>query len=98
MEDSLYCHCCSEPCLLITAFINEGATPMKRVKLDYEPLRAAVARGDSARIEAEARKLRDRHFANLMVRGVTGAWSIIMAIGTRCSGLAQAALRGDPQR
>ncbi len=54
---------------------------MERIKLDYEPLRAAVARGDSAHIEAEARKLRDRHIAKLVACAATAAWSVIAAIG-----------------
>ena len=54
--------------------------PMERSKLDYEPLRAAVARGDSAHIEAEARKLRNQHIAALLVRAATGVVSIIITI------------------
>ncbi len=54
---------------------------MERIKLDYEPLRAAVARGDRAHIEAEARKLRDRHIADLVVRAATGIWSVVTAKG-----------------
>jgi hypothetical protein len=56
---------------------------MERIKLDYEPLRAAVARRDRARIEAEARKLRDQHLAGLMVRAACDAWSAITLIGRR---------------
>jgi hypothetical protein len=56
---------------------------MERVKLDYEPLSAAVARGDLAYIEAEARKLRDQHLADLVVRGASDTWSVIMLIGRR---------------
>jgi hypothetical protein len=56
---------------------------MERIKLDYEPLRAAVAQGDRAHIEAQARKLRDQHIADLVVRAATGAWSVIMVIGRR---------------
>ena len=56
---------------------------MERIKLDYEPLRAAVARRDRARIEAEARKLRDHHLADLMVRAASDAWSVMVLIGRR---------------
>ena len=56
---------------------------MERIKLDYEPLRAAVAQGDLARIEAQARKLRDQYIAKLAGRAATGAWSVIMVIGCR---------------
>jgi hypothetical protein len=56
---------------------------VERVKLDYEPLRAAAARGDQAHIEAEARKLRDQHLANLVVRAASDTWSVIMLIGRR---------------
>ena len=56
---------------------------MERIKLDYEPLRAAVARGDRAHIEAEARKLRDQHLADLVVRATSDAWSVIMLMGRR---------------
>src|SRR6266542_6240529 len=56
---------------------------MERIRLDYEPLRAAVARGDRAHIEAQARKLRDQHLADLVVRAAAGAWSVIVAIGRR---------------
>jgi hypothetical protein len=56
---------------------------MERIKPDYEPLRAAVARGDRARIEAEARKLRDRHLADLVVRAASDTWSVIVLIGRR---------------
>ena len=54
---------------------------MELIKLDYEPLRVAVARGDQAHVEVEARKLRDQHIADLVVRAATGVWSVIMAIG-----------------
>ena len=54
---------------------------MERIKLDYEPLRAAVARADQPHVEAEARKLRNRHIANLMIRAGTGAWSVVITIG-----------------
>jgi hypothetical protein len=54
---------------------------MERIKPDYEPLRVAIARGDSARIEAEARKLRDREIAKLVARTATAAWSVVKAIG-----------------
>jgi len=54
---------------------------MERIKLDYEPLRAAVAHGEQAHVEAEARKLRDQHIADLAVRAATGIWSVIMASG-----------------
>lgn len=56
---------------------------MERVKLDYEPLKAAVARRDRAHIEAEARKLRDQHLANLVVRAASDTRSVIMLIGRR---------------
>jgi hypothetical protein len=56
---------------------------MERVKLDYERLRAAVARGDRAHIEVEARKLRDQHLAALVIRAASDAWSVIMLIGRR---------------
>jgi len=55
---------------------------MEPIKLNYELLRAAVARGDRAHIEALARKLRDQHIAHLLQRAATGAWSVIItAIG-----------------
>jgi len=54
---------------------------MAQIKLDYEPLRAAVARGDSAYIEVEARNLRDQHIAELLVRAANRARSVIMGIG-----------------
>jgi hypothetical protein len=54
---------------------------MERIKPDYEPLRAAIARGDSALIEVEARKLRDQEIAKLIARTATAAWSVITAIG-----------------
>jgi len=60
---------------------------MEPIKLNYEPLRAAVARGDQAHIEAHARKLRDQHIAYLILRAATRAWSVISAI--RRGGLAR---------
>ena len=54
---------------------------MELIKLNYEPLRDAVARGDRAHIETLARKLRDQHIAYLVHRAATGAWSVITAIG-----------------
>ena len=54
---------------------------MEPIKLNYEPLRAAVARGDQAHIETHARKLRDQHIAHLILRAATRARSVIMAIG-----------------
>ena len=54
---------------------------MERIKLDYAPLRAAAARGDRAHIEAQARKLRDQHIANVVVHAATIARSVIMALG-----------------
>ena len=54
---------------------------MEPINLDYGPLRAAVARGDQARIEALARNLRDQHIAHLVARAASGAWSAVMAIG-----------------
>jgi len=54
---------------------------MERIKLDYEPLRAAVARRDLAHIEGEAHRLRDRHMASLVARAATAASSVITAIG-----------------
>jgi hypothetical protein len=56
---------------------------MERIKLDYERLRAAVARGDRAHIEVEARKLRDQHLAHLVIRAASDAWSVIMLVGRR---------------
>ena len=58
---------------------------MEPIKLNYELLRAAVARGDRAHIEALARKLRDQHIAHLLQRAATGAWSVITAIGRAVS-------------
>jgi hypothetical protein len=54
---------------------------MERIKPDYEPLRAAIARDDLAHIEVEARKLRDREIAKLVARTAAAAWSVIRAIG-----------------
>jgi hypothetical protein len=54
---------------------------MERTNLDYEPLRAAIARGDSACIEVEARKLRDQQMAKLVHRAAAAAWSAIIAVG-----------------
>jgi hypothetical protein len=54
---------------------------MERIESDYEPLRAAIARGDSAHIEVEARKLRDREIAKLVAGTATAAWSVIRTIG-----------------
>ena len=54
---------------------------MEPLKLNYEPLKAAVARGDQAHIEVQARKLRDQHIAHLILRAATRARSVIMAIG-----------------
>ena len=54
---------------------------MERIKLDYEPLRAAIARGDSLQIEVEARRLRDQEMAKLIHRAAAAAWSLIVAIG-----------------
>ena len=54
---------------------------MELIKLNYEPLRDAVARGVRAHIETLARKLRDQHIAYLVHRAATGAWSVITAIG-----------------
>jgi len=54
---------------------------MERIKPDYEPLRAAIARDDLAHIEVEARKLRDREIAKLVGITATAAWSVIRAIG-----------------
>jgi hypothetical protein len=56
---------------------------MERIKLDCERLRAAVARGDRAHIEVEARKLRDQHLADFVIRAASDAWSVIMLIGRR---------------
>jgi hypothetical protein len=47
------------------------------LELDYEPVRAAIARGDLAAVEAHARKLRDEHFANLVRRAATSTYSCI---------------------
>jgi hypothetical protein len=41
------------------------------LKLDYEPVMAAIARGDLAAVEAHARKLRDEHIAKLVRRAAT---------------------------
>jgi hypothetical protein len=46
-------------------------------KLDYEPVRAAIARGDMAAVEVHARKLRDKHFAELVRRTANTARSYI---------------------
>ena len=54
---------------------------MEPIKLNYEHLRAAVARGDRAHVETLARKLRDQHIAYLVHRAATGAWSVITEIG-----------------
>jgi hypothetical protein len=54
---------------------------MERIELDYEPLRAAIARGDSLHIEVEARRLRDQEVAKLVHRAAAAAWSVISAIG-----------------
>jgi len=54
---------------------------MERIKLDYKPLRAAVARRDRAHVEVEARKLRDQHLANLVIHGASDVWSVIMLVG-----------------
>jgi hypothetical protein len=56
---------------------------MERIKLDYEPLRAAAARGDRAHIEAQARKLRDQHIANVVVHAAISSRSVIMVFGRR---------------
>ena len=69
---------------------------MERIKMDYEPLRAAVARRDLAHIEAEARKLRDRHIATYVSRAATAAWSVIMAIGRGVLALRQHLYRVAP--
>ena len=58
---------------------------MEPIKLNYELLRAAVARGDRAQIETLARKLRDQHIARLVQRAAIGAWSVITAIGRAVS-------------
>ena len=49
-------------------------------RYDYEPLRAAARRGDRARVEVEARKLRDQHVADLVVRAATGIRSASAAL------------------
>jgi hypothetical protein len=54
---------------------------MEPIKLDYGPLRAAITRADQAYVLAAARKLRNQHIANLLIRAATGARSVIMAIG-----------------
>lgn len=54
---------------------------MERIELDYERLRAAIARGDSAHIEVEARRLRDQEIAKLIARTATAARSAVKAIG-----------------
>jgi len=47
------------------------------LKLNYEPVRAAIARGDVAAVEAHARKLRDEHLAKLVRRAAASTRSYI---------------------
>ena len=54
---------------------------MESLELDYEPLRAAIARGDVAQIEAHARKLRDKHIADFVRNAAISCWTAIAAIG-----------------
>jgi hypothetical protein len=54
---------------------------MERIKLNYEPLNAAIGRGDTLHIEVEARKLRDEEVAKLVHRAAAAAWSAIIGIG-----------------
>jgi len=54
---------------------------MEPLNLDYGPLRAAIARGDVASIEAHARKLRDRQIADLVRNAAIGCRTAIAAIG-----------------
>ena len=54
---------------------------MEPIKVNYEPLKAAVARGDQALIEAHARKLRDQYIAYLILRAAARARSVLMVIG-----------------
>ncbi len=54
---------------------------MERIELDYKRLNSAIARGDSAHIEVEARRLRDREIAKLVARTATAACLVIKAIG-----------------
>ena len=54
---------------------------MERIKLDYEPLRAATARCDRAHIEVQAQKLRDRHMANVVAHAANSASFLIKALG-----------------
>ena len=48
---------------------------------DYGPLKAAIARGDVASIEAHARKLRDKHIADFVRNAAIGCRTAIAAIG-----------------
>jgi hypothetical protein len=54
---------------------------MERINADYERLSAAIARGDSAHIEVEARKLRDQEIAKRVHRAAAAAWSVMIKIG-----------------
>ena len=56
---------------------------MEPLNLDYGPLRAAIARGDVASIEAHARKLRDKHIADFVRNAAIGCRTVIAAIGRR---------------
>jgi hypothetical protein len=68
---------------------------MERIKLDYEPLSAAVARCDQAHIEVEARKLRDRHIAHFAVRSAASVPSAVRAIGRGFLAQGKHSLRGS---
>src|ERR1700674_5705749 len=61
----LYCHCCNASCFIVTALLLRSK-PMERIKLDYEPLRAATARCDRAHIEAQAQKFGARNMTNVV--------------------------------
>ena len=50
---------------------------MQPLNPDYGPVRAAIARGDLAAVEAQARKLRDEHIAKLVRRAATRTRSYI---------------------
>ena len=61
--------------------IDKKEQVMEPIKLNYEPLKAAIGRGDQAHIEAYARKLRGQYIAQLILRAVARARSVTMAIG-----------------
>ena len=53
---------------------------MQPLNPDYGPVRAAIARGDLAAVEAQARKLRDEHIAKLVRRAATRTRSYIRGL------------------